>query len=98
MHRPVLLAVGVEADNVIFAIELRYIPRELMLFGVEAAEDAFESEIERDVADLGAGLLEQFLCGAHRISRIRNGEDHSLVDRAKKFSDPSGLTCWIDRA
>ena len=74
-----------EADDVVLLIELRNIAGELMLFGIQATEDALEAQVKRHVTNLGAGFGKQLFRHAEWIAGVRNGQDHALVDGAEEI-------------
>ena len=68
MHGAELLAVGVKADHAVLPVQFGHVAGELMLLGIEPAEQAFEADIERDVSDLVADVGE---CLAGRADQAR---------------------------
>src|SRR5262245_1359029 len=59
VHRPVLLAVSAEADDVVGAVELGHVAEHLAVARVEAAQEAIEAEHHVDAAETFADILER---------------------------------------
>ena len=67
-----MLAVCVEADEVIFSIEFAHAMLHLMDFGIEAAEHAFEGEDEIEAARLAVKPVQFSLGGRHDVPGARD--------------------------
>ncbi len=84
MHRRELFAVGVEADDPLGAIEIGHRLRRLLALGRKAPQNAIETQIEIDFAELPFDALEQSVEALHRVETSGGGEHEPLVDRAEK--------------
>lgn len=93
-----MLTISLKSDDVVTTIKLGHFPRQLVLFDRKPAQDAFESNEDRDAAQVINQLLEKVVRRVDRISYLRDGENHSFVDGTENRSEPSGSMRWIERA
>ena len=85
MHGSELFAIGVKADDAVQPVQFGHVAGELMLLGVKPAEQAFEADIERDVADLVADFGESVPRRADQASRCCRWQHHAFVDGAEEM-------------
>src|SRR5262245_23005035 len=82
MHRAILFAIGVEADDTMALQHLRYNEAFLFLLGLEPAQDAVEAQDEIDRTQFSGKAAQSLIEIPRYVIAVGDGEDETLVDAA----------------
>ena len=98
VHAAVLLAIGAEADDVVFAVELGHVAEDLAVLGVEPAQHAVEAEHQVDAADPLADVAQGGARRFHHVRRLGDRQDDAVVDGAEEGQRAvRRCSFWIER-